>query len=341
MKIRKFRAGDTVVDTSDSADKAAGLAASNAELERGDRKPSGFLGLGRLFQGNIDEKGSEAYEQYGAGYGRKVEAENDRLKAATLKDAAADEKRRSDEARAAEDARSEARIEAANKKIAAIKEREAAAESDYRGPMERRKLDVSEPAKAPAASTGSTSGSDYRGPMQRMKLDVSKPASGSGGGRGPTYEQVDANNRKGFTASPTSTDPAQRAAAAAARSAAAAKAAADAPKVRNPETDEGEDVKPASQAQLKALAAIARATGNSSGSISNRQVPTAAEAARKIAEYAKKAGNTVSRITDSFKKEKYKAKGGAIQSYAKGGAVSASRRGDGIAQRGKTRGKMC
>jgi len=27
--------------------------------------------------------------------------------------------------------------------------------------------------------------------------------------------------------------------------------------------------------------------------------------------------------------------------YAKGGAVSASRRADGIAQRGKTRGKMC
>jgi len=154
---------------------------------------------------------------------------------------------------------------------------------------------------------------------------------------------VDANNRKGFTASPTSTDPAQRAAATAARAAAAAKAAADAaaaaPKVRNPETDEGEDVRPASQAQLRALAAIARATGSTSGVASGRV--TAAEAARKITEYAKKAGNTISRITDSFKKEKYKAKGGAIQSYAKGGSVSASRRGDGIAQRGKTRGKMC
>jgi len=36
-----------------------------------------------------------------------------------------------------------------------------------------------------------------------------------------------------------------------------------------------------------------------------------------------------------------KAGGGAIRGYASGGSVSASRRGDGIAQRGKTRGKMC
>jgi hypothetical protein len=34
-------------------------------------------------------------------------------------------------------------------------------------------------------------------------------------------------------------------------------------------------------------------------------------------------------------------RGGAVKGYASGGAVSASRRGDGIAQRGKTRGKMC
>ena len=36
-----------------------------------------------------------------------------------------------------------------------------------------------------------------------------------------------------------------------------------------------------------------------------------------------------------------KAKGGAIKKMASGGSVSASRRGDGIAQRGTTRGKIC
>ena len=35
------------------------------------------------------------------------------------------------------------------------------------------------------------------------------------------------------------------------------------------------------------------------------------------------------------------AKGGSVKGYASGGSVSASRRGDGIAQRGKTRGRMC
>ena len=116
-KIRKFDAGGNTrsddpsknqyVDTDDIEYKAIGLKASNAELERGDRKPSGFLGLGRLFQGDINQKGSEAYNLYGAGYGRAVEAKNDRLKAATLEEAAADEKRRSDKARDAKAAASE------------------------------------------------------------------------------------------------------------------------------------------------------------------------------------------------------------------------------------------
>jgi hypothetical protein len=79
-KIRKFEGGGNVRSDDPSADraadaeearyKAAGLSASNAKKES-----SGFLGLGRLFEGNIDQKGSEAYEKYGAGAGRKLEAE--------------------------------------------------------------------------------------------------------------------------------------------------------------------------------------------------------------------------------------------------------------------------
>jgi hypothetical protein len=34
-------------------------------------------------------------------------------------------------------------------------------------------------------------------------------------------------------------------------------------------------------------------------------------------------------------------KGGKVKAYANGGSVSASSRGDGIAQRGKTKGRMC
>jgi hypothetical protein len=42
-------------------------------------------------------------------------------------------------------------------------------------------------------------------------------------------------------------------------------------------------------------------------------------------------------VDAEIESEKY----GKGDKYAKGGSVSASRRGDGIAQRGKTRGKMC
>ena len=110
-----------------------------------------------------------------------------------------------------------------------------------------------------------------------------------------------------------------------------------------------------------------RASGGDLGRLRRGRVPTAAEAARKITEYARKIGGAASSVGDSFKnyetlaerrsrlakeakdKERseymkesgQKAKGGAIQSYAKGGSVSAASRGDGIAQRGKTRGRMC
>jgi hypothetical protein len=70
MKKRKFGDGGST-DAEEAKYKAVGLAASNAE-----NKSSGFLGLGRFLQGNIDEKGSEAYEKYGAGLGRKLAAQS-------------------------------------------------------------------------------------------------------------------------------------------------------------------------------------------------------------------------------------------------------------------------
>ncbi len=52
---------------------------------------------------------------------------------------------------------------------------------------------------------------------------------------------------------------------------------------------------------------------------------------------------TLKAVRDRLGGDKFtvKKRGGSIQGYASGGMVSASRRGDGIAQRGKTRGKMC
>jgi len=331
-KIRKFREGSTVEDAEEAKFKVAGLAASNAELERGERKPSGFLGLGRFLQGNIDQKGSEAYNLYGAGYGREVEAKNDRLREKTEREAAANERRKSDEAR---DAKAAASEDDPEKKFfgAGANNRPSAAE--LAAASAQRARDAARGAAGSgsgSASTGSGATTPEKGDKGARDTSSFKKstsagsASGSGGGRGPTYDQVDADKQKGFTASPMSKDPSQR-----------AKPAASAPAAE----------KPLSQDELKADADKARESGNSSGS----KDPYADDITLSLEERRKRLAQRIKRRTNSDKetqsksvterfKESFKAKGGVIKSYAKGGSVSASRRGDGIAQRGKTRGKM-
>jgi len=365
-KIRKFRAGDTVVDTSDSADKTAGLAASNAE-----KKSSGFLGLGRLFQGNIDQKGSEAYEKYGAGYGREVEAKNDELKEATLKEAAL----------TASEARTDADRKALLESIVRRNGREEdravtkdAAESDYRGPMQRRKLDVSEPAKAPAASTrstgsGSTSTASTRSGAASA-ASVADPrtaeAGNSRGSRAADPRTAEAGNSRGSRAAEPA-DPRTAEAGNSRGSRAADPRTAEAGNSRgsraadsrtaeagNSRGSRAADLsKPASKpaaptpaarlAATKDTADMKRSQGSAEDSYDD-DTSLSFEERRKRAEMRAKRGSTTGTDTRSINerfKDAFKAKGGAIQSYAKGGAVSASRRGDGIAQRGKTRGKMC
>lgn len=68
------------VDPQEEAYKRAGLAASNAELAA---KPQGFFeSFKRLGEGNIDQPGSEAYNKYGAGRGRSLEAARSQSQAA-------------------------------------------------------------------------------------------------------------------------------------------------------------------------------------------------------------------------------------------------------------------
>ena len=323
MKIRKFRAGDMVESASDSEEdkaKTAGLAASNAE-----KKSSGFLGLGRLFQGNIDEKGSEAYNKYGAGYGREVEAENDRLKAATRKATAAP----------------------AETKPAASAPAAPAAVAKYRGSS-----DYSD-----TADMKRNQGSAPETKMERRNLSVPNAAGPS---TTPDKGDRGARDTSSFkkTAAPAAAKPTAAAETKMERRNLsvpnAAGPSAPAPAAKAPEAAKPAE-KQLSQAQQRAQAAIARATGNSSGVASGRV--TAAEAGRNIASVAGKAGDAVSSVGNYFKnfetpaerrsrlakeaKSSQKAGGGAIRGYASGGSVSAASRGDGIAQRGKTRGKMC
>jgi len=282
-KIRKFRAGDMVVDTSDAEEaefKAAGLAASNAE-----KKSSGFLGLGRLFQGNIDEKGSEAYNKYGAGYGRKLEAE-----------------------------------------------KAAKSEGNSAAPT------ASKPAASASASKSDNSYADLE------KKRSASPAKGSS-----TAAIVDKDMPE---VRPIGA--AARAAARAARSAAAARAAAE-----EAEAEELNRTRRSSRAEDKAAksegnpAAPAAPAAAKTSTETNSEDPYADDISLPIAERSQRLTQRILRRKNADKETEAKSanepiknlfgskKGGAIQSYAKGGSVSASSRGDGIAQRGKTRGRMC
>jgi len=405
MKIRKFRAGDMVVDTSDAEEdkaKTAGLAASNAE-----KKSSGFLGLGRLFQGNIDEKGSEAYNKYGAGYGRKIEAENDRLKAATLRETAAPAETKPTapaETKPAAASRSDdGSYDALEKKRFASPAPASKSDNSY-ADLEKKRLasprstvspgvtrvtedmPKTKPAGGGQVTTGDARGAEYANafPSNRDEgVRAAKRGPGATTGSGtaaakppaaaakPPAAAAEAGNSRGSRAPEAA--PAAAAEAGNSRgSRAPAPAGSRQAEAGNSRGSRPAAAKPAaqkqlSQAQQRAQAAVARATGNSSGSASSSRVPTAAEAGRNIASVAGKAGDAVSSVGNYFKnfetpaerrsrlakeaKDKERSKfmeesgqkagGGAIRGYASGGSVSASRRGDGIAQRGKTRGKMC
>jgi hypothetical protein len=348
-KIRKFRAGEEVSeissasDSAEAKDKTAGLAASNAE-----KKSSGFLGLGRLFQGNIDEKGSEAYEQYGAGYGRKVEAENNAKKAET--------KRKPAEP-------------AAPAPAPAAKETNYRSSGDYddTADMKRKQgsAKATEATSAKPAAVTTFTKVDEDMPVVRpsggaqVKAGDARPAEYANtfpSATSPEKSDGGARDTSSFKKS-TSTG----AAAAAARSAAAAKAAAakaaadEANRTRRSDREEDRAVpKPAvvkklSQDDLKAAADKARESGDSSGS----KDPYADDISLDFAERRKRLAQRMQRRTNADRETEAKSanerikdkfgfkKGGAIQSYAKGGSVSASSRGDGIAQRGKTRGRVC
>jgi len=325
-KIRKFASGS---DVEEAKFKTAGLAASNAELERGERKPSGFLGLGRLFQGNIDQKGSEAYNLYGAGYGREVEAKNDRLKAETKREPAAP--------------------------APAAKETNYRSSGDYDDTADMKRKQGS--AKATEATSAKPAAVTTFTKVNE-DMPVVRPSGGAqvkaGDARPAEYANTFPSAKKPSASTGTAGAAAAAARSAAAAKAAAAKAAADeANRTRRSDREEDRAVpkpaaeKPLSQDELKADADKARESGNSSGS----KDPYADDITLSLEERRKRLAQRIKRRTNSDKetpsksvterfKESFKAKGGAIQSYAKGGAVSASRRGDGIAQRGKTRGKM-
>jgi len=79
------------------------------------------------------------------------------------------------------------------------------------------------------------------------------------------------------------------------------------------------------------------------GRAEGRQAEMLKENARRSGLREDASAETLKAVRDKLGGDKFTVmkRGGSVQGYASGGSVSASRRGDGIAQRGKTRGKMC
>ena len=315
MKIRKFRAGDMVESASDSEEdkaKTAGLAASNAE-----KKSSGFLGLGRLFQGNIDEKGSEAYNKYGAGYGREVEAKNDQLKAATQKATAAPAPAASAPAASAPAPvrihKTAAANAAASAARAAAMVKEAADRADKNDTADmKRNQGSAAPTKRFTKVVGGMPTSSNTADMKRNQGSAAAkppapaaPAAAAANTRtGATYKDMEKANARP-AANPMSKDPSQRA---------PAPAGARASTEQKKEDSYADDTSLSFAERRKLLAERMKRRSNADREEQSKSV------------------------TERLK-ETFKAKGGAIRGYASGGSVSS--RADGIAQRGKTRGKMC
>ena len=79
------------------------------------------------------------------------------------------------------------------------------------------------------------------------------------------------------------------------------------------------------------------------GRAEGRQAEMLKENARRSGLREDASAETLKAVRDKLGGDKFTVmkRGGSVQGYASGGAVLASRRGDGIAQRGKTRGRMC
>jgi len=79
------------------------------------------------------------------------------------------------------------------------------------------------------------------------------------------------------------------------------------------------------------------------GRAEGRQAEMQKENARRSGLREDASAETLKAVRDKLGGDKFTVmkRGGSVQGYASGGSVSASRRGDGIAQRGKTRGRMC
>ena len=336
-KMRKFNDGGSA-DAEEAKYKAAGLAASNAE----NKSSSGFFG--RLGEGNIDQKGSVAYEKYGAGYGRKLEAE----KAAKAPEAAAPAPAPTAKAKAPEaaDTQRTGREEDAADTQRTGREEDAAVDTKRTGREEDAAVKTTAPAprdNKPGESAEAIAASK----VDRAPAPAAKPAAKTAPAKpGESAEAIAASKvdrAPAPAAKPAAkTAPAKPAAKTAPAKPAAKTAPAAEPKIQRARLDVPNATGPRSAGNPMSTDPSQRPKLKYQ-SLQDREKENAAKRKESgVGMYGTTKSEEgprrgVTKINpEDFKKQP---KGMGTLTFAKGGFASS--RADGIAQRGKTRGRMC
>jgi hypothetical protein len=337
MKFKRYEGGGEIMgemDPKETADKEAGLKASKGE-------DVGFFK--RLMMGNIDKPGSEAYEKFGAGRGKADAAREDANKSARNKQ----ENDRNREANVLIDSvkptdKEEAKpIKQAEKDIS-YPDIDAGYVTSYNN-INKQKPVATKP-KVPAATKPSPA---KPATASTRSLTVEPPPeapAASASNRGNSFDVPAAPKVKAETDGLPTLD-----------------RNLPTPKSTGYQGGPNELEKiiqgiPGGGASLAGIAALASAGGV--GAAKLYKMYKAAQAAKRAKEAAdsykpepnvltgKDYSGEAQAAADAFRKTANFKRGGATKAYAKGGSVSgrssvsASSRGDGCAQRGKTRGMM-
>jgi len=297
--VKRFAEGGMTDEEQEAADKVAGLAASNKEPS------SGFFK--RLMAGNIDEKGSEAYNRYGAGRGAA-----DRAARVPVEDAVPVKVNRMPEM--GEDERP-----AATGMGAATKLMPPSAKPKARAPAP---TPVARPKPTVAAKPAPAEDELAEYTASRKSAGAGRGAvGGASAGEAEKYQKAQAEKKMFTPPSKEDIDKGMEAAA----------------MILGP------------GAGLKALQALAKklAARGSSGATTGTMVSTrlGGDAVGKLrsrssAPYLKELGNSPRKIGADAKQIGMKSGGKVKRNVSSKKASTVFKRGDGIATKGKTRGKM-
>ncbi len=315
---RRFAEGGST--DQEAADKAAGLEESNKE------KPVGFFE--RMRMGNIDDSSSEAYKRFGAGRGAASRASKATAEEPAPKKVAqvkVEEKYGEDERPAPTGMGAATKLvskpSVAETKITAVTSKPAASKAQPKAQPKAESSKAETPRMSREESIAAIPTGGYPKRMSREESIAAIPAGG--------YPKR-MSREESIAAIPTGGYP----------KVAEGESASGSELGRNVKNTLNAMVGTKLPVGLANAAAERAAMGRAKDGASKAADKLIAERTARIAARRKAAGAKEALRRDATFEGGMK-RGGKVKAYASGGSVSASRRGDGIATKGKTRGKMC